>query len=197
MFTRVSQELAIISAPRRAYARLGAERQQVSVPAACYRPIVVAITIGSAASISSTSHVSITLVATVTACWAFLVGIQLLAAWIAIPAASRRAIGSARALDLLFSGHAAWSLWLLACAAWAALWPTLGRDARWLYASMTVPLIWNAAIVFAFFRDALALPRDVAVRRTIAHQTMSVGAGLAIFATAVAIWPRIVGVFVR
>lgn len=184
-------------APRRAYSRLTAQPQTVSVVDACYRPLIVGVTIGTAASISSTSHVSIALVASVTACWAFLVGLQVAAAWISMPRASRRAIGAARAIDLLFSGHAPWSVWLLACAAWAALTPILARDTRWVFASMTVPLIWNLVIVFAFFRHALGLPHAAAVRRTILHQTISVGGGLAIFGSAVAIWPRIVGMFAR
>ena len=184
-------------APRRAYSRLAREPHAVTAVAACYRPIIVAVTIGTAASISSTSHVSIGLVASVTACWAFLVAIQVAAAWVAIPAASRNVMGTARTIDLLFSGHGPWSLWLLAGAAWATLTPTSGRDTRWLFASVPVPLIWNAAIVFAFFRHALGLAPGVAVRRTIAHQALTVGSGLAIFGSAVAIWPRIVGFFVR
>jgi hypothetical protein len=197
MCTGVSPELAIMRHPMRAYARLAGERHAVTIAGACYRPIIVAVTIGTAASISSTSHVSVGLVATVTACWAFLVTIQVIAAWISIPAASRQGAGMARAIDLLFSGHAPWSLWLLGCAAWATAMPILGRDTRWLYASMTVPLIWNAAIVFAFFRHALGLPHAAAVRRTIAHQAMAVGTGLALFGSAVAIWPRLFGIFVR
>lgn len=197
MRTCVSPELAIMRAPRRAYSSLAAERQTVSVVDASYRPLIVGVTIGTAASISSTSHVSIGLVASVTACWAFLVAIQVIAALIAIPQASRRAIGAARAIDLLFSGHGPWSVWLLVCAAWAAVMPVFGRDTRWVFASMSVPLIWNAVIVFAFFRHALRLPHAAAMRRTIAHQAMTVGSGLAIFGAAVAIWPRIVGIFVR
>lgn len=193
----MSPELEIMRAPRRAYSRLAAERHAVSALGACYRPVIVGVTIGTAASISSTSHVSLALVASVTACWGFFVAIQVAAAWIALPPASRRTMGPARALDLLFSGHAPWSLWLLASAAWAVAMPITARDTRWLFASMIVPLVWNAAIVFAFFRNALGLPHDAAVRRTIAHQSITVGAGLAIVGTAVAIWPRIVGAFMR
>ncbi len=197
MCTRVSPELEIMCAPGRAYSRLSAESQVVTALGACYRPTIGAITIGTAASISSTSHVSIGLVASVTACWAFFIGIQLIAAWVTVPSISRRALGSARTIDLLFSGHAPWSIWLLACAAWAMILPAVGRDTRWLFASMSVPVIWNAVIVFAFFRSALTLPHDAAVRRTLAHQIITVGSGLAIFGSAVAIWPRIVGIFVR
>jgi hypothetical protein len=197
MSDHVSPELEILRAPRRAYSRLAADRQPVSLLDACYRPAVVALTTGTAVSISSTGHVSLALVATVTACWAFLVGIQLIAAWVAIPVAASRAIGRARAIDLLFSGHAPWSLWLLACAVWAVSVPISARDSRWLLASVTVPTVWNAVIVFAFFRDALELPHGAALRRTIAHQAMTVGSTLALFGSAVAIWPRIVGLFVR
>jgi hypothetical protein len=184
-------------APRRAYARLSAAPHAVSPLGACYRPLIGAVTIGTAASISSTAHVSVGLVASVTACWAFLIAIQVIAAWVTVPSASRCAMGRARAIDLLFSGHAPWSLWLLACAAWALVMPVVGRDTRWLLASMMVPLIWNIIIVFAFFRNALGVPHDDAVRRTIAHQAISVGSALAILGSAVAIWPRIVGIFVR
>jgi hypothetical protein len=186
----------IMRAPRRAYSHLAAERRAVSVLDAGYRPLIVGVTIGTAASISSTSHVSIGLVASVTACWAFFVAIQVVAAWLTVPSTARCTMGTARAIDLLFSGHAPWSLWLLGAAAWALALPT-ARDTRWLFASMIVPLVWNAAIVFAFFRNALQLPRDASVRRTIAHQALTVGSGFAIFGAAVAIWPRIVGAFAR
>jgi hypothetical protein len=197
MCTRLFPELEIMWAPRRAYSRLAAERHDVSALDACYRPVIVGVTIGTAASISSTAHVSIGLVASVTACWAFLVAIQVAAAWVTMPAASRRAMGAARAIDLLFSGHAPWSLWLLASAAWALALPIPERNTRWLLPSMIVPFVWNVAIVFAFFRHALELSHDAAIRRTIVHQALTVGSGLAIFAAAVAIWPRIVGAFTR
>jgi hypothetical protein len=197
MCIRLSPELEIMRAPGRAYSRIAAERYNITGVAACYRPVVVAVTIGTATTISSTSHVSIGLVASVTACWAFLVAIQVIAGWVAMPSASRRELGPARALDRLFAGHAPWSLWLLAAAGWSLAIPTSHRDTRWLMASMCVPLVWNAAIVFAFFRNALGLPHDAAVRRTIAHQALTVGSGLAIFGSAVAIWPRIVGILAR
>jgi hypothetical protein len=197
MSDHISPELQIMKAPQRVYSRLVAERQTVTALDACYRPMVVALTIGTAASISSTSHVSIGLVTSVTACWTFLVVVQVIAAWVAMPSASRRAIGSARAIDLLFSGHGPWSLWLLVAAAWALAMPTTERDTRWLLTSIAVPVIWNVVIVFAFFRAALQLPYADAVRRTIVHQAVALGSGLAVFGSAVAIWPRIVGIFAR
>jgi hypothetical protein len=193
----VSPELEILRAPRRAFARLAAEPQDVSPLAACYRPAVALLTIGTAASISSTFHVSVALVASVTACWAFLVALQVTAACLVIPADRRRALGAARTIDLFFSGHAPWSLWLLGVAAWAVAWPVSGRNASWMLATMMIPLVWNAAIVFAFFRSALDLAQGAALRRTVAHQAITLGTGFGVFAAAVAIWPRIVGVFVR
>jgi len=183
-------------APRRTYSDLAAKPGALSVLDACYRPLVVGVTIGTAASISSTAHVSLGLVASVTACWAFLVVIQVLAAWMLIPSDVRGEMGTARALDLLFSGHAPWSLWLLTAAVWSLILPISHRDTRWLLGSMTIPIVWNAFIVFAFFRNALSLPHDVALRRTVAHQALSVGTTLGILLSAVAIWPRIVGLFV-
>jgi hypothetical protein len=197
MSFRVSPEVEIMCAPRRAYSELAAKPRALSVLDASYRPLIVGVTIGTSTSISSTAHVSLGLVASVTACWSFLVVIQVLAAWMVIPSAARRGMGTACALDLLFSGHAPWSLWLLATVFWALMLPISHRDSRWLLGSMMIPIVWNALIVFAFFRSALALPHDVALRRMVAHQALSVGSTLAILLSAVAIWPRIVGVFVR
>ncbi len=193
----MSPELEILRAPQRAFARLAAESAAVSPFDACYRPLVVAVTIGTAASISSTAHVSIGVVLSLIACWAFVVAIQVVAAFAVIPAASRRLLGSARTMDLFFSGHVAWSLWLLACAAWAMAAPANLRDVRWIQASIVVPTIWNAVIVFAFFRAALNLPHRAAVWRTIAHQAITLGAFLVILGSAIAIWPRIIGMFAR
>src|SRR3954453_19932132 len=116
MCTRVSPELEIMCAPGRAYSRLSAESQVVTALGACYGPTIGAVTIGTAASISSTSHVSIGLVASVTACWAFFIGSQKIAAGVAMPSAARRAVVGARAIGLLFAGHAPWLMLLLACA---------------------------------------------------------------------------------
>lgn len=193
----MSPELEILRAPRRAFARLAAESPPVSPLAASYRPIVVAVSVGTAASISSTGHVSVGQVLSLTACWMFVVAIQVVAALAVIPADSRRALGTPRTIDLFFSGHAAWTLWLLACAGWAMAVPADLRDVRWMQASIAIPTIWNAVIVFAFFRAALNLPRRAAAWRTIAHQAITLGSFLVIFGSAIAIWPRLIGMLSR
>jgi hypothetical protein len=193
----MSPELEILRAPARAYARLSAGVVPVRAVDAWHRPVVAALTIGTAASMSSTGHVSVALVASVTACWSFFVGIQLLAAWMVIPAGPRRRLGTARTIDLFFAGQAPWLLWLLAFAAWALVAPPLARDVRWMLAAMVVPLSWNVAIVHAFFRAALQLSPAEARRRTIAHQAITLGAAFVIFANAVALWPRVVGLWTR
>src|SRR5205823_14100081 len=98
MCTRLFPEVEIMCAPRRAYSRLSAEPHAVSVLDACYRPAIVGVTIGTAASISSTSHVSIGLVASVTACWMFLVAILLAWAGVTLLTALHRPLGPACAM---------------------------------------------------------------------------------------------------
>ncbi len=193
----MSPELEILRSPQRAFARLVADPQAVSPIDACYRPVTVLIAIATAVSIAATLHVSVGLIANVMACWSLVLALQLAAAFAVIPAASRRTFGTARLLDLFFMGHAPWSLWLLAFALWAAVTTPAARDVRWPLASIVVPIAWTAVIVFAFFRAALAMPHPHALKRTIAHQALTLGIGFGVFGLAVAIAPRILGMFGR
>ena len=193
----MSPELEILRSPQRAFARFAAHAPPLSPIEACYRPAVVLITIATAVSISATSHVSVGVIASLMACWSLVLALQLGAAFVVIPASARRTFGTARMIDLFFTGHAPWSLWLLAFALWAATSPPPARDVRWPLASIVVPMVWTSVIVFAFFRAALAMPHRRALARTIAHQALTLGIGFGTFGLAVAIWPRILGMFGR
>ena len=193
----MSPELEILRHPQRAFARSTAAPQRVTLIDACYRPAVVLVTIATAVSISATSHVSVALLASAMACWSLALALQVVAAWLVIPASARRRFGTARMLDLFFTAHAPWSLWLLGFALWAFLAPITGRDVRWPLASIVLPIAWTAIVVFAFFRAALAMSHRSALRRTFAHQALTLGIGFGVFALAVAIWPRLLGTFAR
>ena len=96
----------------------------------------------------------------------------------ALAAVRSRTLSLARAIDLFFMGHAAWSLWLtLFAAAWAflpamQLFATATRPLTW-YAPALLVLVWSLYIDFWFLRCVFGRTpgravRDLAVQRLLA-----------------------------
>ena len=97
-------------------------------------------------------------------------------------------------LPLPFAGHAPWSLWLLAAAAWAPspLWHPMTP----LVIAAIVPLILTARIMSSFFREVLEMDPREAFARTVAQQALTWGSFVILFGTAVALPPRVLEWFV-
>ena len=177
--------------PAQGYTRLLRADVRVSPLASLVRPALVTAVIGTAAAISATDHVTLPLVISLTVCWSVAVGIQLIAALFVIIKPARHTLGLPRALDLFFVGHAPWSLWLLAFAAWAALVPPVGRTVTRILVTGVIPAVWTAAIIVAFFRTALGLSRREAVRRTLLHQVATWAVFIVIYGMATQLLPRL------
>ena len=92
--------------------------------------------------------------------------------------------------DLYFAGHAPWSLWILAAAAWSP--SPLGRPLTPLLLVAVVPLFLTVRITNAFFREVLEMDPRHAVIRTAVQQAITWGSVLILFGTAVALLPRII-----
>ena len=178
--------------PRRAYAQHAAEPDG-SVRHVIGRLAFIALVQGLAIAMAATHTVAAPVVVSVTICWTAALLVQLFAALILIASAPRRPITLTRALELLFLGHAPWTLWLLLCGA-ALTWAPEIPGLSWIpVLAMIVPIAATARIVTAFGEQVLGLSHRHAIRRTLVHQGTIVGTLVAFFSTAVQLWPRIIG----
>jgi hypothetical protein len=184
----MSPELRLLGDPSRTYAALAAAPSRIGPVRALRRPALVAVITGCAVAIATTRHVTPTLVASTILCWSVLVVAQLAIALAVFARPARRTVGIARGIDLFFAGHAPWSLWLLASAAWA---PVPGVDSLTpVVAAALVPMALTPRIIAAFCREVLKLDPDVARMRTVVHQAVTWTAILVVYGAAVAILPR-------
>jgi len=179
-------------APDATYAALVREPAQVGAFAALRRPIVVAVVLGAGMALSSTRHVTPSLVVSTTVVWSFVVIAQVAIALAVMPRSETSNVGRARALDLFFASHAPWSLWMLCAAIWGP--PLIGHPLKPLWLAALVPIALTPRIIAAFFREVLGLDQHRATVHTLVHQTLTWGLLAAIFGAAVALWPRVLQV---
>jgi hypothetical protein len=188
----MSPELLVMTAPPSAYQRL-APGHRTGLAAALKRPLLVAIVAGTAISVYAARRVTLDLALSGVLTWSFAPLVQLLAAAALVASSRRRSVSVPAGVDLLFMGHAPWSLWLLAAAASAVWLPRPARMDLIVAATAAVPLAWTVAIVFAFCRSVLQDdPRKAAIR-TLFHQSLIWTFAGAYIAIAVQLWPRLVG----
>ena len=174
--------------PGATYASLARVSARVTPLTAIRRPLVVTLVLGVSAAIGATSHVTPALLLSTTLCWIFVVALQAAIALVLIAGPARRTVGLARALDLYFAGHAPWSLWMLAVAAWG---PPLGRPFTPIAIAAAVPLVLTPRILSAFFREVLEMDPRYAVALTVVQQVMTWVTFVILFGTAVQIVPRV------
>jgi hypothetical protein len=188
----MSPELLVMTAPSSAYRRL-ATGHRATLAGALKRPLLVAIILGACVCIYTMHRVTLGLMLSAVLTWSFAVIVQLLAAAALVASSRRRRVSLPAAIDLLFMGHAPWSLWLLAVAAWAAWLPHPLKMDYIVLATGAVPFAWTAVIVFAFCRGVLNDSLRVAIMRTLFHQSLIWTFTGVYIAVVVALWPRIVG----
>jgi hypothetical protein len=189
----MSPELRLLIAPRDAYATLARASGRGTLWTAVRRPLTVALVLGAATAMSGTGRVTPSLLFSTTACWSFVVVIQAAIALTLVAGPARRTVGLTRAIDLYFAGHAPWSLWMLAAAAWSP--SPIGRPVWPLLAAAFVPLVLTSRILAAYFREVLEMdPRD-AFARAAAQQAMTWATFVVIFGGAVALTPRVLAWF--
>ena len=165
--------------PRVAYASLVREGVRVAPMAALRRPLLVAVVMGASVSIAATGRATPVLVMGTTVSWSYVVLLQLAIALVLIAPRAGRTVGLARAIDLFFAGHAPWSLFVLAAAAWAP--SPVGRPLWPLFVPAAAAVVLTPRIVAAFFGEVLGLSVPEARRMTILQQAIT--------------WTVIVGVF--
>lgn len=138
---------------------------------------------GACAAYSATGRITASQVLSLSITWAFLPLLHVLIARIVM----------GKRVALFLTGHAPWSLWLIAAAAMTG---TFGYAAYWWMLLLTVvPGILTLRIVFAFCVDVLGLARRAAIARTLVHQTITWAIALIYLDRAVSLIPRIQGFF--
>ncbi|MEO6237717.1 MAG: hypothetical protein ABIQ52_12010 [Vicinamibacterales bacterium] len=187
----MSPEIALMISPRRTYAALAQAPRSTPILVSLRRPALAALVLGVSLAMAATGRVTPALVLSTTLCWSFAVAIQAAVALVLIAGPARKTVGVPRAFDLFFAGHAPWSLWLLAVAAWAP--SQLGRPLTPILVAAIVPLALTVRIVSAFFVEVLELDRRDALLRTGIHQLAIWGVLSVLFATAVQLVPRVLG----
>lgn len=185
----MSPEILLMVAPRRTYALLARTTGPVNELTALRRPFIVALVLGVSAAMGATGRVTPALLLSTMLCWSFVVVLQLAIALPLIAGPARRTVGLARAVDLFFAGHAPWSLWMLAVVAWAP--SPVGRPIWPALVAAIVPFVLTPRIVSAFFREVLELDPRRAMSRTAAQQALTWLTFIALYGTAVQLWPRV------
>jgi hypothetical protein len=188
----LSLDLLVMSAPSRAYRRL-ASGHRASLAGALKRPLLVAIILGTCVCIYAIHRVTLGLALSAVLTWSFAVVVQIFAAAAIVASSTRRTVSVPAAVDLFFMGHAPWSLWLLAVAAWAAWLPHPTRMDYIVLITAAVPIAWTAVIVLAFCREVLNDAPRPAVIRTVFHQFLVWTFTGVYIAIVVQLWPRILG----
>jgi hypothetical protein len=162
-------------APSRTYGRLLETRDARGWSSLLLRCVLIALMIGATIAIATTKRVTISLLLSLALCWSFVVVLQLIAAAGLIASSRQRPLRLPAALDLFFLGHAPWSLWLLAIAAWSAFSPTGAHFTDWLMLTALVAFGWRSVIVFAFCRRVLQSSKRGAFLRAVLHQGLMIG----------------------
>jgi hypothetical protein len=165
-------DLRLALAPLDTYRQLVAEPRHGTWRRALERPLLVALIIGTAVTMSSARRVPLGLVLMGIVCWSFVPIVQWLVGALVIGQARGRPMSMARSLELLFVGHLPWTLWTWALIGLYTFTDIpLGLIVEML--SLLVPGVWTAMIVFAFCRTALGCAAGRARLLTAAHQTMT------------------------
>jgi len=156
-------------APAFEYQRRVAEAPTGRWPRALLTPLLVALILGISTSIAGVGRVTVSLVLSSALCWSFVVMLQLATGLALIASAPSRRVDLPRAIELLFDGHGPWSIWL----ALLGFLHTIAASQSTMVLSTVGPFVWTAAILRAYTREVLGVPRGGALVRTLAHQALS------------------------
>ena len=156
------------------------------------RMALIAIVVGTAVTVSATERVTVSLVVGGAVGWSFVPVLQLLTGLLLV-----RGAGGGR-VDLLaryFRLHQPWSLWILIAHAILLMVPIARSYQQWITLTLIVPMIWTFWFLLRFCREELRLDGRSALGRVLFHQSATYAIAFAYVFAAVALWPRILGLF--
>ena len=194
-----SPDVWVMLNPAAAYRLLVREPPGGGIWLVLKRPLLVAFVLGCTMSLITAASLTLRLVGSATIYWSFVPLVET-GALAAVCWSERRIVSFPRAIDLFFTGHGPWTLWLIGLSAiWSFLLPVKAfslTGAVWLYGAGTIVILWSAYIDFCFFRFVFGRNRTRAGRDLLLHRSISWSLIIAIFGEP-AIWPDIVGRFGR
>jgi hypothetical protein len=185
-----SREVRLAFAPEETYRQLLFLDAPISGWRALRRPAVTLLVIGVAVPIMAVQRVTIGLFVNAVLFWSFVVAIQFAVGVALIASAPARQTPDGQALDLWFSAHLPYSLWLLLAAAWFASVP--GTDLEMLVFSAILPAAWTAVLVSGFCRVVLNASAAGARWRAAAHQVVTWSIGLSYVAWSAGGWFQVI-----
>lgn len=169
--------------PAAAYRFLASEPHRGSIWLVLRRLLFVAFVLGCTISLLTAQALSLRLVGSATIYWSFVPVVETLAL-AAVGWNGRRVVSFSRAVDLFFTGHGPWLLWLIGLSAiWCFFLPAqaFSLTRAWLYGATSLVLIWSAYIDFCFFRFVFGRNRTRAARDLLFHRSISWSLIIAIF----------------
>jgi hypothetical protein len=137
---------------------------------------MVAVVIGCVTSLLTFSGLTLRLAAPGTFYWSFVPLAEVLALAVAC-AGERGRVPFRTKVDLFFTGHLPWLLWLTGLAATFSFLPAAQAfaltDSLWLYCAAPVVIVWSAWIDFCFFRSVGGNSGGAALGRLILQRAIS------------------------
>lgn len=183
-------DVRLAFAPQETYRQLLLVDADISGWRVLRRPAVTLLVIGVAVPIMAVQRITIGLFANAVLFWSFAVAIQVVIGVALIASAPRRRIAAGHALDLWFSAHLPYSLWLLLAAAWLAT--GSGTAPEMLVFSAILPAGWTAVLVSSFCRVVLHASAAGARWRAAAHQVVVWIIGLSYIAWSAGGWFQVI-----
>jgi hypothetical protein len=152
---------------------------------------LIALVIGTSLTVSATERVTLSLVLAGAIGWSFVPLVQLLTGWLLVRGSGDRV----RLLNRYFGMHWPWSLWILVTSAMFLLLPVARRFSWVITLTAALPILWTLWLLMRFCRDELGLDLVRSWQRVVVHQAATYGIAFAYIFVAVALWPRILGLF--
>jgi hypothetical protein len=153
---------------------------------------LVAIVIGTSVTVSATERVGASLILSGAVGWSFVPALQLLTGLLLVRGGPG---GRVELLARYFRLHKPWSLWILAAHTILLLVPISRHHQQWMTISLAVPVLWTLWLLLRFCREELRLDAPRALRRVVVHQSATYALAFVYVFVAVALWPRILGLF--
>jgi len=192
----LSAEVWAMLDPNAAFSDLSRLLERGGVWILLRRPMFLAFILGCTVSLVTAQSLTLRLVTSGTVTWSFVPLLEA-AAVAAVWRPDRSTLSLPRAVDLFFTGHGPWLLWLVA---FGAFWssrpqPHLSRATEWCWlASAAVVLVWSGYIDFCIHRCLLQRGNARAVRDILLQRALCWIPGILIFGYG-SLWADLVELF--
>lgn len=179
--------------PSRAYEWMATLADEEGIWAGARKPIFLAIVLGCVVSLLALERLTLRIAGPETVYASFVPIVEILALFTVRP--KNREISFSRAIDLFFTGHGPWILWVIGFGAfWTFTSPSQFIAAKGLQLCLCaagIAALWCGYIDFCFFRQIHGGSRGKAVRSLVLHRAISWTLGFSIFGGG-SLWPEIV-----